>query len=228
MRKKSIFAFLGLLLLLSVGWISPSFAQTMNIDVDFALTPYVDSMNKPLGPLDKLSGVPVRVILGERPGWQDPDAGYRFVTDSAGQARFTTKGIVDRRWKSVNVGMTGLSIPKRSNHIRIAVELEQLVPTAGGKYDHFQWLHLMDIDCFTQNDCSTSDFTEIYTRDANGRFTRRGDYSGDGLKMPELGGMMLGGPSYKVADFFLSTTDHAQKTWQLKLVLQRKPAPVMR
>jgi hypothetical protein len=226
MRKKSIFAFLGFLF--SVIQLSPSFAQTVNIDVDFALTPYVDSMNKPLGPLDKLTGVPVRVILGESPGWQDPDAGHRFVTDSTGQARFTTKGIVDRRWKSVNVGMTGLSIPKRSDHMRIAVELEQLIPTAGGKYDRFQWLHLMDIDCISGDNCSTSDFTGIYTRDANGRFTRRADYSNDGLKLPELGGMVLGGPGYKVADFFLSTTDPAKKTWQLKLVLQRMPAPVMR
>jgi hypothetical protein len=50
------------------------------------------------------------------------------------------------------------------------------------------------------------------------------------LKMPELGAMVLTGPGYKAADFFLSPADADpdRKRWKVKLMLQRKPAPVLR
>lgn len=90
--------------------------------------------------------------------------------------------------------MTGLSVPKRTDHIMVAAELEQLVPQPTGKYDHLQWLHTLGIDCYIPSDCTSSDTAAVYTRDAAGRFTIRGRFlsinSGQPpvLKMPELGG----------------------------------------
>jgi len=196
--------------------------ETVTVDVEFKLTE-LERMDCPL------ANVPVRLVLGQSADWQDPNAGQRFVTDAKGEAHFTAPGIVDRRWQMVNVAMTGLSVPKRADHIMLAVELEQLVPAAGGGYRHLQWLHTMDIDCFGPSDCATSDITNVYTRAGTGRFSVQGSME-HGLKMPELGGMVLSGPGYKLGGFFLSPADGdaSRKRWKLQLTLQRKPAPVLR
>jgi hypothetical protein len=201
--------------------------QTVAVDVSFQMT----ELERPDRPL---AGVPVRLVVGEVADWQGPDAGHRFVTGPEGDAKFTVDGVVDRRWNMVPYGMTGLSFPKRSDHVMIAAELEQLIPTAGGEYRHFQWLYTLDLDCYTTDSCATSDITEVYTRDAKGRFTVRGQRESSGprlpggLKMPELGGMVLTGPGYKAADFFLSPAGPDRKRWRVKLTLQRKPPPVWR
>lgn len=194
--------------------------QAVTVDINFKLTE-LEKVDHPL------AGVAVRLVPGAA-DWQDPNAGQRFITDAKGEAHFTAPGVVDRRMRMAPYAMTGVSVPKRVDHMQIAVELEQLVPTAGGDYHHYQWLHTLDIDCYTASDCATSDITAVYTRDAQGRFMRKGRYDNQGLSMPELGGMMLGGPNYKAADFFLSTADPERKRWTLRLMLQRKPAPVWR
>ena len=195
-------------------------AKTVAIDVDFRLTPLEKN--------EGLAGVPVRLVLGDARGWQDADAGHRFVTDADGRAHFTMTGTVDRRWTWQPIAQTGLSIPSRSDHLQIAAELEQPIPRADGHFDRYPWLHVMDIDCMTPSDCSTSDITGVYTRDASGRFTRGGEWRGTDLSMPELNGMLLTGAHYKASDFFLSTSDPARNKWNLRLVLQRKPDPVRR
>jgi hypothetical protein len=216
---KYVFAFLSTLSL---------YGQTVMVDVDFKLTELE-------APDRRLAGVPVRLVLGQGSDWQGPNAGHRFVTDAKGEARFSAEGLVDRRWRMVPYAMTGLSFPKRADHITIAAELEQLIPTASGQYNHFQWLYTLDIDCYTASDCASSDITAVYSRDAKGWFTRQGEpvpdqYAPPGLKMPELGAMVLTGPGYKAADFFLSPADADpdRKRWKVKLMLQRKPAPVLR
>ncbi len=199
--------------------------ETVTVNVDFKLTE-LEKMDHPL------AGVPVRLVLGEGPDWQGPNAGYRFVTDTNGAGRFSAAGIVDRRWRLEPYAMTGLSFPKRADHMMIALELEQLVPTPGGQYNHFQWLHTLHIDCYP-GQCATTDIGAIFTRDAQGRFTRAGQPAGmnnAGYKMPELGEMILGGPGYKTADFFLrpDENDPSRNHWNLRLVVQRRPAPVLR
>lgn len=201
-------------------------AQTVTIDVDFKLTALESDKGIP--------SVPVRLVLGAARDWQDPNAGNRFVTDANGQAHFVASGVIDQRWRTVPYAMTGLSLPKRADHIMVAAELEQLVPQTTGKNDRVQWLHTLDIDCYTPSDCASSDITAVYTRDVAGRFTIRGKSLSTrlgppaGLQMPELGGMALTGPGYKAADFFLSTSDPTRKRWTLRLGLQRLPAPIMR
>jgi hypothetical protein len=198
------------------------YSQTVTIDVSFKMTE-LERIDRPL------AGVPVRLVLGEVADWQGPNAGHRFVTGDDGAANFTVDGVVDRRWRMVPYAMTGLSFPTRSDHIMIAAELEQLIPTASGEYRHLQWLHTMDIDCYASDTCATSDITAVYTRDAKGRFTRRGQWSTPrGLIVPELGGMALSGPSYKTAGLYLSPASPDRKHWKLELTLQRKPAPVWR
>jgi len=203
------------------------FGQTVPVDVDFKLTE-LERLDRPL------AGVAVRLVLGEVANWQAPEAGHRFVTDQHGEARFTVAGLVDRRWRWVPIGMTGLSLPTRADHILIAAELEQLIPQADGQLKSFQWLHTMDIDCFASQECSSSDLYDIYTRDQRGRFTRKAARGastkwGPGpLMIPELGGMALDGPSYKAGDFSLSQTAPGRSRWAVRLVLQRKPTPVRR
>ena len=190
------------------------YAQTVPVDVDFQLT----ELERPDRPL---AGVAVRLVLGEVAGWQDANAGRGFVTGTQGESRFTVAGLVDRRWSWAPYAMTGLSFPKRADHILIAAELEQLLPLAGGHVRSTQWLHTMDIDT-------------VYTRDAQGRFTRKAPRGpstrwGPGpLTIPELGGMALDGPGYKAGDFFLRQAAADRSRWAVKLVLQRKPTPVIR
>src|SRR4051794_25678883 len=69
------------------------------VDVELKLT---DKEYQPL------PGVPLRVVLGTA-DWQSPNAGTRIVTAEDGTARFTTEGVIDRRWKFVNIGFTPFS-----------------------------------------------------------------------------------------------------------------------
>jgi hypothetical protein len=172
-----------------------------------------------------LAGVPVRLVVGGAPGWQAPNAGHRFVTDSNGEARFTAEGLVDRRWRMAPYSMTGVKRPRRSDHILLAAELEQLVPTAGGEPNRHQWLHTLDIDCDSPTECSSSGITAVHSRDAQGAFTRLGQIAGAGLKVPELGGLVLNGPGYRVESFSLSP-DPEQTGWRVKLTLLRNAPPL--
>lgn len=223
MRKKIVFALLALLVIAGclVGSVLFRHSQeTVTVDVDFRLTKLESD--------EGLAGVPVRLVLGGGPGWQSAGAGYKFTTDTEGRAHFTTTGVVERRWRMVPLAMTPISVPQRSDHMLIAAELAQPLPRKDGSYDSVQWLHQLDLDC-TPGQCATSDITWVYTRDAKGDFTRMCQYDENGsLRAPELGGMALGGPGYKAADFWLSTDDPARKQWNVKLVLQRRPPPILR
>ncbi len=218
-----------LLVLGMIALLARSSAQTVLLDVDFALVPYEDFSHRPLGADDRLASVPVRLVLSKDGDWQAPDAGIRFTTDALGRAHFTTSGTVDLSWHAVNVGFTGLSAFKHSPHIWIGAELEQLVPRPAGGYDRHQWLHMMEIHCVTASDCSTSGIGEVYAPDADGRFTLLGNNRGNegGLRMPDVPDYVLGGPGYATSGLFLSTDDPEQRRWKLNITLQRKAAPVL-
>ena len=210
---------LSLRVSLLVVLLSVAVKAQVPIDVVFRMTQLESKVGIP--------GVPVRLVLGDAPGWQNPQAGSRFVTGSSGEAKFSTTGLVDKRWVMIPYGMTGLSFPRRVDHIRIAAELENLIPKPDSSYERYQWLHVMDIDCYTSSDCATSGITSVYTRDAQGRFTRRGEYLKGDLKMPELGGMLLNGPGYKTSGLFLQANADRSR-WKVELTLQKSPPPVRR
>ncbi len=211
-------ALVGLLSVLSMG------SRTATIDVDFKLIEF----EKPDHPL---AGVPIRLVLGKVRNWQSPSAGHSFVTDEQGAAHFSVEGIVDRVWTMVPYAMTGLSIPQRADHIFIAAELEQVIPTVAGEYRHFQWLHTMEIHRYSSDLCGTSGISDVYTRDARGWFTVRAKrastpWGPGGLQLPELNGMELGAPSYKTTGLFLSPEGPGR--WKVPVTLERHPPPTIR
>jgi len=193
-------------------------AQPVSLEVEFKLT---DLEYKPL------PGQPVRLVFGDSGDWQSPNAGNRFATDSNGEARFTTQTVIDRRWRPVNVGFTGLSLPTRTDHLQIAAELEQVVPAVnGGKDFTFHLLYKMDVDRLPGGDCSTQDFTAVYMPDAQGHFTAK--VPPTGMPVPNSGGLVLSGVAYQTWDHMLEPQDPAKTRWKLKLAFKRSPPPVRR
>jgi hypothetical protein len=205
----------GLFMMLAISFAR---AQPVTLDVQFKLT---DTEYKPL------PGQPVRLVFGAGKDWQNPDAGSRFVTDANGEAVFTIKAAVDRRWTSVPIGFTGLSRPVRADHLQIAGELEQVLPGVdAGKDLTLHRLYKMDVDVLPGGDCATSGFTEIYLPDAHGQFTRL--VPREGMTIPNSGGLMLTGKAYETWDHQLAPVDETKAHWKLKLAFKRYPPPVIR
>jgi hypothetical protein len=191
-------------------------AQTVPLVVNFQLT---DMEYKPL------AGQPVRLIFGEGQDWHAPNIGYRIITAADGRAQFTANVILERRWKWVNVGFTPFSVPRRTDHLQIAAELEQVVPAGpGGRDIALPVLYRMDVDRFSEGSCSTYGFVAMYTPDGTGRFTNRVPPSG--FTIPDSGGLVLRGEGYTPWDYLLESAD--QEAWKIKLAFKRYPPPVRR
>ena len=192
-------------------------AETVKLEVNFKLT---DMEYKPI------AGAPARLILGVDQDWQAPGAGMRVVTDAAGETHYTAEVKLEKKWRSENVGFTGLSVPTRTDHLAIAVELQPAV--AEGKYS---WLYTMNVYCNSGGDCSTDDIEDVYSKDGKGRFTVKAKRIGDGppygWMMPELNGMAMNGTGFQTFDHLLSF-DKERKVWTLKLAFKRAGAPVRR
>lgn len=195
-------------------------AQPVMLDVDFRLTRLESD--------EGLGAAAVRLVLGEGQDASRPDTGHRFVTDAQGRARFTLPVQLGRRWISVPVAQTGLSLPRRSDHLRVAAELAQALPQADGRLLTQAWLHQLDIDCLEAGSCSTHDITAAWAPDAQGHFTRPVRYGQTSPQVPELGGLVLSDPAYCCADFQLAPVAGHARRWTLRLVLQRRPVPVRR
>ena len=201
--------------------------QTVPIDVKFTLLDVKDPYATPFPPL---AGATVRLVLGESPNWQHPDAGHKFVTDAKGEAHFTMDGLIDTRWRSRNIGFTPFSMPSRADHMKIAVELEHnFPPEKEGPLKVFRWVLTMDLDCF-RGQCSTVGFMGIYTPDAQGRFTKPLARQGgtESWKVPELNDRVIWGMSYQVADFTMSPDPDDPKKRTLSFAIKRlyrQPSP---
>jgi hypothetical protein len=193
-------------------------AQPVALDVEFKLT---DLEYKPL-PVQT-----VRLVFGAGKDWQEPNTGHRFVTDANGQAAFTTQVPIDRRWTTVPIGFTGISKPVRADHLQIAAEMERVLPGMdAGKDLTLHQLYKMDIDVLPGGDCKTSDFTDVYLPDAQGRFTN--PVPRTGMTIPNSGGLVLTGIAYQTWDHQLGAVDEAKTHWKLKLAFKRNPPPVRR
>jgi hypothetical protein len=188
------------------------------VDVELKLT---DKEYQPL------PGVPLRVVLGTA-DWQSPDAGTRIVTAEDGTARFTTEGVIDRRWKFVNIGFTPFSRPYRADHIAVAAELEFVLPKKDGADVIYRWLYNADIDRLPDGTCSTYDLDAVYEADADGRFTRLISSNAAGPNFnAQIDGWVLSSAGYKLWDFTLDPPDTEAGRWHLKLGLMRFPKPLL-
>ncbi len=199
-------------------------AKTVPIEVKFTMwDPKVPYDYK--SPTSPVVGAPVRLVLGELPGWNRSSAGHRFVTDSRGEARFTMDGFIESRIRWRNVGFTPFALPSRSDHLFIAVELEHEIPVDEAVPPKvFHWMLTMDLDRFADAQCSTVGFTHIYTPDAEGDFTNILPWSGDFWQVPELGGKIVG-MNYKVVNFGLDPDDDDPNKRTLTLTLERRHRP---
>jgi hypothetical protein len=198
-------------------------AQVTPIDVQFKLVAMKDNYDAEPAPL---AGVSARLVLGDAAGWQEPDAGHRFVTDAKGEARFTVEAAPDARIRSRNIGFTPFSLPSRTEHLKIGIELEhRVIPEKGGPARTFRWLLTMDLDCFRNGECRTVGFTGIHTPDAQGRFTIAlvREPSAEAWKVPALGGQVIRGMSYQAADFMLSANEQDPKRRTLSFAVKRLP-----
>jgi hypothetical protein len=198
-------------------------AQTVPIDVSFTLLDMKDPYNPPYPPL---AGETVRLVLGETPDWQNPDAGHKFVTDEKGEAHFTMNGLLDPVWRWRNIGFTPLSMPVKGEHMKIGVELLHTIPVEGGSDFTARWLLTMDLDGF-KGQSATVGFMGIYTPDAQGRFTkalvRQG--SNEAWKVPAMNDKIMWGMSYEVANFLLSPDPNDPKKRTLQYGFKRRARP---
>ena len=217
-----------LVAILTLTWAWIAGAQAVPVDVQFKLLGMKDNYDVDLAPL---AGETVRLVLGEKPDWQSPAAGRKFVTDAKGEAHFTMDALIDTRWRSRNIGLTPFSKPAKADHLKIAVELQHTFPLEkDGPLKNFRWLLTMDLDCFHDGPCSTVGFMEIYPPDAQGRFTRPLARQADteSWKVPELNGKVIWGMSYQVADFMLSADENDPKKRTLRFAIKRLPQAVSR
>jgi hypothetical protein len=168
-----------------------------------------------------LAGIPVRLVFGT-PDWQSPTAGHSFVTDSAGEAQFTTPAVLDRQTRWVNIGFTPLSIPRRTDHLMIAAELPRTFSNAG-ETKTIQWLYLMSVWRFSDGRCSTYDITGVLRRDERGNFSSRVPRSpidpSNALHVSEMAEEFDTRIAYQSSDFTLhpDPEDPSGNRWTLSL-----------
>lgn len=187
--------------------------QPISLDVSFRLTDLE---------YHALPNVPVRLVFGSQRDWQGASTGKRFVTDAKGEARFSAKVALDIRQRKypTNFWSSLGSLPQPTHHLTVGAELE---------FAGFQWLYAAELFRYPNGD-TTSDGIDVYTPDANGRFTHKARYDGSSWKMRDLKGLMLTHPGYDLGDFVLAPdpSDPSGKQWTLSLTLRKSPPPVRR
>jgi len=196
-------------------------AETITLVVTLKLT---DSDYKPL------PAQSVRLAFSGQ-DWRNPNAGQRVVTDAKGEAHLTAVVAIDRQTKSRNVGMTPFSLPVGTDHLLIAAELERILPLNGR--DHaFRWLYTENIFRYEGGETSGGYIDAIFSKDAQGRFTKELDPNLNNLPMaqrtdPEQRAIAAD-EGYVPTDFGLERddTDKAHPRWTLSLAFKRMPRPV--
>jgi hypothetical protein len=189
-------------------------AARVTIDVHLTLTD-LDS--------NPLAEQPVRLVVGSEPGWQNLDAGKRFVTDANGKYRFSTKAVLDPQMRKMptNFMSSLVSRKQRTDHLSIAAELG---------YMTFRWLYAVDVYRFPDGTSALLDGLAVYTPDSGGRFTRRATHTESGWRMADLDGLVLTTPGYQLGQVTLlpDESDSTRQRWILRVTFQRQPAPMRR
>jgi hypothetical protein len=167
-----------------------------------------------------LPGTAVRLVFGFQPGWQNPDAGRRFVTDANGEYRFRTTAVIDQRHrkKPTNFVSSLLSRRRNTDHVAVAAELEYL---------GFRWLYALDLYRFPDGTAALLDGFSVYTQDALGRFTIPAAHDASGWRMADLNGMALTTAGYEPWDFLLQS-DPPRQGWSVRLAFKQSPPPILR
>jgi len=197
-------------------------AETITLAVTLKLT---DSDYKPL------PGQSVRLAFSGQ-DWRSPNAGQRVVTDAKGEAHLTAAVAIDRQTKSQNVGMTPFSLPVGTDHLLIAAELERILPVDGHEHA-FHWLYTENVFRYGGGETSGGYIDAIYSKDAQGRFTKQLEPSLSIVHMakrtdPEQ--RAIGGDEgYVPTDFGLERddSDKAHPRWTLSLAFKRMPRPML-
>ena len=170
-----------------------------------------------------IPGVDVRIAFGPTEAWRARDTGTRFVTDAAGEFRFTTSVVVDEQPKKLptNFADSLLARPQATDHLRIAAELP---------YMTFRWVYVVDLWRFRTSGDVLTDGLAVYTPDAAGRFTQEAKRVDGGWLMADLKGLALTTPGYEPWDFRLEPggAETSSPRWSLRLAFKRSPPPVRR
>jgi len=198
------------LLLVFSGVIPVGFRQ-VSLNVTFKLT---DLDYHPL------AGVPVRLLFCCDKDWQDPNAGYRFVTDANGEGHVTAPVTLDRRWRRIDSNYIGtlIGLPMLTYHLGAGAELE---------FEGFHRIYIVQTLLFPEGTCLQDRF-DVYTPDVQGRFTVSPERTFEGgWKFKELGGLIVSGPGYQPWDYTLGH-DGRNENWTLKLALKKSPPPMRR
>jgi hypothetical protein len=200
--------FFCLLLLSTI--VSKASAQPVIVEVNFKLT---DLDYKPL------PDAPVRLVFGSDKDWQSPTAGQQFITDAKGEARLTANVAFDKQLKKMPTNFVSslFSAPQQTDHILVGVELE---------YMEFRWLYTVEIFHFRAGTDMLGEVA-IYSRDGQGRFTRKAERKGSDWIIADLRGLVATTPGYEPWNFALEA-DPSGKRWQLKLAFKKFPPPVRR
>ena len=193
--------------------VAPAHAIPVVLAVTFTLT---DLDYKPL------AGVPVRVVFGSDPNWQQADGGHRLVTDATGEARWETRVELEEQMKKVPTNFVGslLSGPQKAQYLRVGAEMT---------YFERPWLYTVDLYRFAGGD-TLQDDSAVYTRDERGAFTHKAKQDKNGWTMADMGGLVLTMPGFEAWTFALDPdpADPTQKRWTLKLAFKKAPPPVRR
>lgn len=170
-----------------------------------------------------ISDAAVRVVFGSDPDWQRQSSGHRFVTDAKGQHQFEARVSLDKQRRKVPTNFVGslLSRPQPADHLKIGVELE---------YATFRWLYTVDMFRFSAGGDVLLDDATIYSRDAQGDFTRKASHVDGGWRIADLGNLLLTSPGHEVWNFKLQpdAVASADPWWTLDLAFKRSPAPLRR
>ena len=125
-----------------------------------------------------IPGAKLRLIFG--------NTGADAVTDPTGHAKLAANAVIDRRWFWVNVGFTGLSVPKRMDNLAPVAELDHSV-RIDERVVHFPVLYKMDIYRDSNGDCWNPG-ARVFGPDVNGQFIIDLDKRNKAIP---LGGKML-------------------------------------
>ena len=196
--------------LLIFSGVIPVSSQQVSLTVTFRLT---DLQYQPL------ADVPVRLILPCEKNWQEPDSGYRLVTDANGEARLTTKAILDRRWRKMPSNFIGslIGLPMLTDHLAAGAEMN---------YMNYHWIYLVDSVLFPDG-TTMQDHFSIYSRDEQGRFTEKAIETNGDWMIKDLKGMMISAPGLAPWDYSLDH-DASRENWTLKLAFKKSPPAIQR